>query len=82
MNRTTNSFLKGMGAGVIAGAAMLTAGKMMMNSKSTKHALTKGTSKAFRAVGDFVEGVQTLMKQEKGKHPAACCGREYIFIVA
>ena len=62
MNRTTNSFLKGMCAGVIAGAAMLTAGKMMMNSKSTKHALTKGTSKAFRAVGDFVEGVQTLMK--------------------
>ena len=51
-----------MGAGVIAGAAMLTAGKMMMYSKSTKHALTKGTSKAFRAVGDFVEGVQTLMK--------------------
>jgi hypothetical protein len=62
MNRTTNSFLKGMGAGVIAGAAMLTAGKMIMSNKSTKHALTKGTSKAFRAVGDFVEGVQTLMK--------------------
>jgi len=62
MNRTTNSFLKGMGAGVIVGAAMLTAGKMMMNNKNTKHALTKGTSKAFRAVGDFVEGVQTLMK--------------------
>ena len=62
MNRTTNSFLKGMGAGVIAGAAMLTAGKMMMDSKNTKRALTKGTSKAFRAVGDFVEGVQTLMK--------------------
>ena len=62
MNRTTNSFLKGMGAGVIAGAAMLTAGKMIMSNKTTKHAHTKGTSKAFRAVGDFVEGVQTLMK--------------------
>ncbi len=62
MNRTTNQFLKGMGAGVIAGAAAVAAGKMMMQNKRTKHALTKGTSKAFRAVGDFVEGVQTLMK--------------------
>lgn len=63
MNKNTNSFLKGMGAGVIAGAAVVTAGKIMLNNKSAKHALTKGTSKAFRAVGDFVEGVQTLMKQ-------------------
>lgn len=62
MNRTTNSFLKGMGAGVVAGAAMLTAGKMMLSSKSTKRTLSKGTSKAFKAVGDFVEGVGTLMK--------------------
>lgn len=62
MNRNTNSFIKGVGAGVVAGAVAVAAGKMMMSSKSTKHALTKGTSKAFRAVGDFVEGVQTLMK--------------------
>lgn len=62
MNRNTNSFIKGVGAGVVAGAMAVAAGKMMMSNKSTKHALTKGTSKAFRAVGDFVEGVQTLMK--------------------
>lgn len=62
MNRNTNSFIKGVGAGVVAGAVAVAAGKMMMSNKSTKHALTKGTSKAFRAVGDFVEGVQTLMK--------------------
>ncbi len=62
MNKNTNSFLKGMGAGVIAGAAMITAGKMMLNNKNTKRAVSKGTSKAFRAMGDFVEGVQTLMK--------------------
>jgi len=62
MNKSTNSFLKGMGAGVIAGAAMITAGKMVLNNKNTKRAVTKGTSKAFRAMGDFVEGVQTLMK--------------------
>lgn len=62
MTGKTNSFIKGMGAGMVVGAAVLTAGKMIMSNKSTKHALTKGTSKAFRAVGDFVEGVQTLMK--------------------
>lgn len=62
MNRNTNSFIKGMGTGVIAGAALVTAGKMVMGNKNTKHSLTKGTSKAFRAVGDFVEGIQTLMK--------------------
>ena len=67
MNKNTNSFLKGMGAGVIAGAAMITAGKMMLNNKNTKRAVSKGTSKAFRAMGDFVEGVQTLMKQKKRK---------------
>ncbi len=62
MNRTASSFIKGMGAGMIAGAAVYTAGKMVMNNKQTKKSLTKGTSKALRAVGDFVEGVQTLMK--------------------
>ena len=62
MTRSTNNFLKGMGAGVVAGAVAVAAGKMLMQNKSTKHALTKGTSKAFRAVRDFVEGVQTLMK--------------------
>ena len=62
MNRNTSSFLKGVGAGMVAGAAVVTAGKMILSNKSAKHCLTKGTSKAFRAVGDFVEGVQTLMK--------------------
>lgn len=81
MNRTTNSFLKGMGAGVIAGAAMLTAGKMMMDSKNTKRALTKGTSKAFRAVGDFVEGVQTLMKQNSEKADVAFLKKATFFVL-
>ncbi len=62
MNKSASSFVKGMGTGMVAGAVVLTAGKAMLNSKSTKKAITKGTSKAFRAVGDFVEGVQTLMK--------------------
>ena len=62
MNKNTNSFLKGVGAGMVAGAAVITAGKMIMSNKNAKRSLSKGTSKAFRAVGDFVEGVQTLMK--------------------
>ena len=62
MNKSASSFIKGMGAGMVAGAAAYTAGKMVMNNKQTKKTITKGTSKALRAVGDFVEGVQTLMK--------------------
>lgn len=62
MSKSMNGFIKGVGAGMIAGAAVVTAGKMVMSNKSTKRCITKGTSKAFRAVGDFVEGVQTLMK--------------------
>ena len=73
MNRTTNSFLKGMGAGVIAGAAMLTAGKMMLNSKSTKHALTKGTSSCGWR---FCRGRSNPYEIGKRKHPAAKLGGE------
>ncbi len=54
--------MKGMGTGMIAGAAVFTAGKIMLSNKTTKHAITKGTGKAFKAVGDFVEGIQTMMK--------------------
>lgn len=62
MSSKTSSFIKGMGTGMIAGAAVYTAGKMVISNKSAKKTVTKGTSKALRAVGDFVEGVQTLMK--------------------
>ena len=62
MNKTTNSFLKGVGAGMVAGAAVVTAGKMLMSNTGTKNKVAKGTTKAFRAMGDFVEGVGSLMK--------------------
>ncbi|MBQ4154978.1 MAG: hypothetical protein IJE01_07285 [Clostridia bacterium] len=62
MNKSASSFIKGIGTGMLAGAAMYTAGKMVMSNRQTKKTLSKGTSKAIRAVGDFVEGVQTLMK--------------------
>lgn len=62
MNKSASSFIKGVGTGMLAGAAMYTAGKMVMGNKQTKKTVSRGTTKAIRAVGDFVEGVQTLMK--------------------
>ncbi len=62
MNKSTCNFVKGVGTGMVMGAAAVVAGKMAMNSKSNKRAFAKGTTKAFHAVGDFVEGIQSLMK--------------------
>lgn len=61
MSKSSN-FIKGMGAGMVAGAAVVTAGKMVMKNKAAKKTVTKGTSKALRAVSDFVDGMQSLMK--------------------
>ncbi len=56
---TTMSFVKGMGAGMIAGATAVVVGKIVL---SDKHNVSKGSSKVVRAVGDIVEGVQTMFK--------------------
>ncbi len=56
---TTMSFVKGVGAGMVAGAAAVVAGKMMLKDK---HNVSKGSSKVVKAVGDIVEGVQTIFK--------------------
>ncbi len=56
---TTMSFVKGMGAGMVAGAAAVIAGKMMIQDK---HNISKGSTKVVKAVGDIVEGVQTIFK--------------------
>lgn len=56
---STMSFVKGVGAGMIAGAAAVVVGKMML---SDKHNVSKGSTKVVRAVGDIVEGVQTIFK--------------------
>lgn len=62
MTKCTTNFMKGLGAGMVAGMAAAVAGKMVLENKRSRRALAKGTGKAFRAVGDFVEGVQTLLK--------------------
>ena len=53
------SFVKGMGAGMVAGAAAVIVGKAMMQDKGT---VSKGTAKIAKAVGEFAQGVQTMFR--------------------
>ena len=57
MQNNSMSFVKGLGAGMLAGAAAVAAGKMMMQSHKN---LAKGSSKVVKAVGELVDGVQTI----------------------
>lgn len=54
------SFLKGMGAGMAAGAGITVITKMVM--KDNKHNLTKGSAKLVKAMGEVVDGIQTIFK--------------------
>lgn len=54
------TFMKGMGAGMAAGMVVYTAAKMMLTKDN--HNLSKGSSKIVHAVGDLVDGVQTMFK--------------------
>lgn len=57
MQNGSMSFIKGLGTGMIAGAAALAVGKVLMQDH---HNVTKGSTKLVKAVGDFVDGVQTM----------------------
>lgn len=56
-NGSSMSFIKGLGAGMVAGAAALTVGKMLLKDHKN---VTKGSTKMVKAVGEFVDGVQTM----------------------
>ena len=58
--KDAKGFAKGAMTGLVAGAVMVTAGKLLM--KKNDHHLQKGSTKAVKAVGDFVSGIQTMMK--------------------
>lgn len=58
--KDAKGFAKGAMTGLVAGAVMMTAGKML--KKKNDHHLQKGSTKAVKAVGDFVSGIQTMMK--------------------
>ncbi len=59
MQNNSMSFIKGLGAGMIAGAAALTVGKMMMKDQKN---ISKGSAKLVKAVGEMVDGVQTIFR--------------------
>lgn len=59
MSKSVMSFAKGVAAGMAAGAVAVTVGKVMLSNKKS---LSKGSAQAVRAVGDFISGVQTMIK--------------------
>lgn len=59
MNKSYMNFIKGMGAGALAGMAMATAGAMMLKNKK---AIGKSAKKAVNAVGDIVDSVQEIFR--------------------
>lgn len=56
-NNTTMTFVKGMGAGMLAGATAVVVGKMMMKDHKN---LEKGGAKLLKAAGEMVDGFQTM----------------------
>ncbi|MBQ3548034.1 MAG: hypothetical protein IJA44_06140 [Clostridia bacterium] len=56
-NNSTMSFVKGIGAGMIAGAAAVVVGKMMMKDHKN---IEKGGAKLLKAAGEMVDGFQTM----------------------
>ena len=57
MQNNSMSFVKGLGAGMIAGAAVLAVGKVVLKDHKN---IAKGSTKLVKAVGEFVDGVQTM----------------------
>jgi hypothetical protein len=59
MQSSSTSFLKGMGTGMVAGAAAVVVGKVLVKDK---HNISKGSAKLIKAMGQIVDGVQTMFK--------------------
>ena len=56
-SNSTMSFIKGLGTGMIAGATVMVVGKLMLEDHKN---ISKGSNKMIKAVGEFVDGVQTV----------------------
>lgn len=56
---TISTFTKGAVTGMIAGAALLTVGKMVMENN---HNLSKGSKTALRGVSELMDGIHTMFK--------------------
>ncbi len=59
MYKSTTNLAKGIGVGMLAGAAAVTVGSMMMKDKKQ---LKKNAGKAMHAVGDFINNMEYMMK--------------------
>ena len=59
MQNGSMNFIKGMGTGMVAGAAAVVVGKMIIQDK---HNIAKGSTKLIKAMGQIVDGVQTMFK--------------------
>ncbi len=57
MANNSMSFIKGLGTGMVAGAAAMVVGKIMLEDHKN---ISKGSAKLVKAVGEFVDGVQTM----------------------
>ena len=57
MQNSSMSFMKGLGAGMVAGATALVVGKVVLRDHKN---VAKGSTKLVKAVGEFVDGVQTM----------------------
>ncbi len=55
--KNVSSFAKGTLTGMIMGATLLGVGKIMIDNNRK---MSKGSTKAIKAVGEFVDGVQTM----------------------
>ena len=58
--QSKGSFFKGLGAGMAAGAAITLAAKTVTGGG--KHNITKGSAKLVKAMGEVIDGIQTMFK--------------------
>ena len=59
MSKGISTFAKGLAAGMAAGAIATVVGKTVMDNR---HSVSKGSAKVMRAVSDFINGIQTIIK--------------------
>ena len=57
MQNGSMNFIKGLDAGMVAGAAVTLVGKSLLKDQ---HNVTKGSAKLVKAAGEFIDGVQTM----------------------
>ena len=60
MNNKNTAFIKGVGAGMLAGVAVVTAGKVILSGN--KKSITKTAGKTMRAVGNIAESINYMLK--------------------